>query len=66
MTISLILTTVLKNAEESVSVDLVEGLLKVHEEQAALAFHAENLGDALRSALALLEAVLIELRFEKF
>ena len=65
VTILVVRASVLKDAEELVSVDLVEGLLLVHEEQAALVPHAEDLGDALRGAPALLEAMLVQARSEE-
>ena len=65
MLVSIILAAILKDLEKSVAIDLVEGLLEVHEEQAALTLHTEDLGDALCGASALLEAVLVELRLEE-
>ena len=48
------------------SVDLVEGLLQVYEEQAAFALHSKDFSDALRSSFTPLEAMLVHLRFEEF
>ena len=64
--VTIVLAAILKDSLELMPIDLVEGLLQVHEEQAAFALHSKDFSDALRGSFAPFKAMLVHLCFEKF